>query len=288
MTEEQKGEWYLIASGILWSLFPIVTVLTVRTISPIFAAGIATLIAAIVFMLWVLWRNEWHFIHNHAWKDILISSFLVGVLYYGILFTGLSYTSAGNAAILGLSQVFFSFLLLNILFKLEKNEPLQYLGAVFMVLGAGIVLFPQGGVSMDWGGILIVFAAACAPLGNWYAKRATTVVSPHFLMMVRSSIAGVFLMLLSALFEGGELMFNWSVVALLVFNGAILLGVSKIFWQEAIKRITIAKANAMGAFEPLLTLLFAFFLLGDVPTSTQIVALFPIIVGMYLLMRKNV
>lgn len=287
-SEEQKGEWYLIAAAVLSSVFPIVTVLTVASIPPVFAAGVATLIAGVCFVVWVTVRKEWHFLYNTVWKDILCASFLIGVLYYGILFTGLSYTTAGNAAILSLSQIFFAFLILSVLLKLESHTPVHYLGATFMVLGAGIILFPKETFSIDWGGALVIIAMACAPLGNWYAKRATMVVSPHFLMMVRSIIAGTFLLVFSYFFEAQPGALSYQTIALLACSGVFLLGLSKIFWQEAIRRITIAKANAMSAFEPLLTLFFAFLILGDVPTVAQISGFIPIVVGMYLLMKKPV
>ena len=68
----------------------------------------------------------------------------------------------------------------------------------------------------------------------------------------------------------------------LFINGFILFGLSKIFWVEAIHRITITKANTLGAITPALTMVFAFLILKDIPTIWQIMGFIPMFIGIYI------
>lgn len=283
MTEERRGELYTICESMLWALVPVVALITFRAIPPITLAGISTLLAGLFFVIWVTWRREWRYIYNSVWKEIILSTVFVGVLFYGILFVGISYTTAGNTAILGLSQIFFAFLFINVLLRLEKNTTQQYVGAVCMACGAILVLVPKGSVGLDVGAFLVVLAMAIAPIGNWFAKQATQQVSPHFVMMVRSALAGTFLFCVGFFVEQPHIFFDTKTISLILFNGIVLFGVSKVLWLESIKRISIAKATALSAVEPFFTVGYAFFLLAEVPTTTQVIAIVPLLVGAYLI-----
>jgi drug/metabolite transporter (DMT)-like permease len=288
MTEERIGELFKIAEATLWALFPVVTLLGLKGLPPITFAGISTLFAALFFIAWVTWRGEWHYMHNTVWKEIALSTLFVGVLFYGIYFMGISYTTAGNIAVLALSQIFFAFLFLNILLGLEKSTLQKYVGALLMACGALIVLVPKGGVGFDGGALLVVLAMAFAPIGNWFAKRATQEVSPQFLMMVRSIVSGLFLLSIGVVFEHPSATgVTQGVLLAVVFNGVMLLGLSKVLWLEAIKRIPISKATSIGAIEPFLTLLYAYILLAEVPTTIQLASLVPLLIGLYLITRPH-
>ena len=65
--------------------------------------------------------------------------------------------------------------------------------------------------------------------------------------------------------------------------GFFILGLSKIFWMEALYRISITKISAMIALVPMLTLLFAYLYLGEVPEFRQVFGIIPVLVGRYLL-----
>lgn len=288
MTEEQKGELYKLAEATLWALFPVVTIVGLAGFPPITFAGISTLLAAVCFVMWVTWRGEWHYVHNHVWKDIVLSTLFVGVLFYGVYFLGISYTTAGNTAILALSQIFFAFLFLNVFLRLEESTPAQYFGALLMVCGALIVLVPKGEVGFDTGALLIVLAMSFAPIGNLFAKRATQEVSPQFLMMFRSVVSGVFLLFVGLMFEQQTpSAVDVKVLTAVALNGVLLLGLSKVLWLEAIKRIPISKATSIGAIEPFLTLVYAYIILSEVPTLFQVAAIIPLLIGMRLLVRRT-
>ena len=70
---------------------------------------------------------------------------------------------------------------------------------------------------------------------------------------------------------------------LLLLNGVVIFGISKIFWVEGIHRMSVTKANALSSLNPFITLIFAWLLLKDAPTVWQLSALAPMILGVILL-----
>lgn len=287
MSEEKKGELYLAAEIALWSFFPILAHVLVAEMSPVLTAGISTLCAALFFIAWVTYKSEWMYMWNAPWKDMLLSTLCIGVLFYGILFVGASYTTAGNTAIFLLAQVFFAFLLLTVFVRLETAAISHWVGAGLMLVGALIVLYPHDGISVDVGSLIVAGSTVFAPIGNWYAKKATRIVSPAFLMMVRSVVAGVVLTLVGCMFEEVSAAAIGDAWLFLVVNGVVLFGVSKLLWLEAIRRMSISKATAIITVEPFITLVFAYLVLSEVPTIQQLAGALPLCVGVYIITRKS-
>jgi drug/metabolite transporter (DMT)-like permease len=282
------GEASILLSALLWSLFPVLTILTYSTLSPLFTAGIATLLASLFFAVLLTIRDEWGMLlARGAWKDIALATFFIGIAYYGLMFLALRSTSAGNAAILALMEVFFSFLIVGLLLKHEPLSPRTIIGGTCMVLGAVLVLLPNATMEWQKGSLLVIAATAFAPLGNRHAQRARALVTSNAIMFVRSLLSGSTLLALGLIIEPyptTQALIHSA--GYLLINGILVLGLSKILWIEGIHRLPITKAISIESINPLFTLLFAFLILHEMPGLPQIAALVPIGVGMLLLTKS--
>ncbi len=265
-----------------------VTILTYSSLTPLFSAALGTLLAAAFFAIVLTLRKRWnHLLRRTAWKDMVLTSFFIGVLFYGFMFTGLRYTTAGNGAILSLMEVFFSFLILGLFLKHEQLSPRHVLGGTLMVLGALCVLLPNASV-FQRGDLFIIAATACAPLGNKYAQLARKRVSSETIMFFRSVLSGLFLLFLATFLE--PIPSSTTIVSsfgFLFVNGVILLGLSKILWIEGIHRIPITKAISLESVMPFMTLIVAYVVLHEPVTPFQILGLLPIIAGISLLTKNT-
>jgi drug/metabolite transporter (DMT)-like permease len=253
---------------------------------PIFTASISTLFAALFFAVIVTVRKQWHQVRFAPWKYILWTTFFIGILFYGLLFGGMKFTTAGNAGIVALMEIFFAFVIFSLFLKKESRDWSHILGATLMVGGALFILFP-GEVRMNWGDGLILLATFFAPFGNHFQQKARKKVSTPFLLFFRSIFSSIFLFGF-AYFIGEKLSYNMVEVSLLFLfiNGFLLLGLSTIFWVEAIHHIRVSKAISLHTFAPALTLVFAYFFLQEVPTAWQIVGFVPIIAGSFFILRS--
>jgi len=281
----RSGELFILGESLLWSLFPIFTILTITSLTPLYAASITTFVAAVFFAVVVSFQRNWgQLLIIKAWKYILGSTALIGILFYALVYIGISFTSAGNASIALLMEVFFSFVILHF-WKKERATIRNIFGAFFMVLGAIIVFLPSTG-AFRVGDIILILAAIIPPIGNYFQQKARQLVSSSVLLFVRSLISSLFLFGIAInISDLPTLPMLISVLPYILISGILFLGLSKIFWIEAIHRIPITKAISIANITPVFTLLFAYLILGDAPLLFQMIGIVPMIIGAQLLLK---
>jgi len=287
MERERKGELFVLTYAALEGVLPVVTVLSLRTLSPMISLGLSTIIAALFFGSVLTIRKKWGELrHRAGLRDAVAAGVTIGIVYYTLTFWGLKYTSAGNESIIALTEVFFSFTFFT-LFWGERHSLRHIVGALCMVVGALIVLSPnyyQGTI----GDILILAAAAIAPLGNFFAQRARKKISAETVMFVRSVIAGPSILVVAILLGNSVSVDMISVsLPLLLISGIVLLGFAKLLWIESIHRISVPKANGLLCVRPFVTLIVALLILRTPPTLWQLLAIVPMSVGVVLLSMRS-
>ncbi len=286
-SQERQGELLIVGEGLIWAFFPVIAKLTYASLSPLYTAGISALFAALFFITLSLFQgkvSEWHI--KESYKPILLSTFCIGILFYGLMFIGVQYTSAGNVALLAPLQIFFTILILRIWNK-EKMSRAQVTGSVLMILGVLFILM-QNGFSPKRGDILVIIAAMIPPIGNYYAKEARKYVSSSTLLVWRNLIAGVFFLVIASIFFPIPSFKNLeNSFFFLSINGFLLFGLSKLMWVEGIHRILIGKAISLSSIGSGFSLVYAFLFLKEIPTVWQIAGLIAIIAGVYFLTRNK-
>jgi len=284
LSQTTKGDLAIFAEAVLWAFFPIITILSFTTFNPVTSLAWSTLFAAVFFGLVMAARGKVKEIFNpKIYRYIIVIAFFIGWLFYGFYFFGLKYTTAGNASVIALTELFFSYLLFNV-WKEQEFSRAHTAGAVLMLLGAVIILYPKQGLNFHSGDWLVLLASACAPVGNYYQQKARQIVSSETILFLRSLLTFPFFFLL-AYFLKAQTGFGAAEKSLvfLLFNGFVVLGLSKIFWMEGIHRISVTRANALSSVTPLFTLIFAYFILRQSPTVWQLAALVPLGGGLILL-----
>ncbi len=286
--KEQKGELFIVSSAFFWSLFPVITILSYVSVSPLVSLAWSTFFSAIFFVIVVCIKRSWHELRRwSAYKDMLIGTFIQGICYYLLFFFALKYTSAGNAALILPTEILFTYLF----FRFGRKDSLSSyhtIGAFLMLIGAAVVLYPNF-KEFHRGDMLIILACAIAPIGNFFQQRARKSVGSETIMLVRSCVSTVVIFLV-VFFSGlnSSLFTIKPSLFLLIVNGFLLLGLTKLFWIEGIHRISVTKAIALSNISPLLTLFFAWLLLRDTPTVWQLGALIPTFFGIRFLQKQAV
>jgi drug/metabolite transporter (DMT)-like permease len=265
--------------------FPILTIMALEYITPIYAYAFTLLFAVLIFLSLVVIRGKVHeFCNREAYKDLLLTAFFITTMF-ACIYIGLSYTSAGNMAVIIFLQLFFSFLYFN-LFGKEPFAGIHLLGALLMGIGGMVILFPEE-LILNKGDLLVLLAAAIAPVANRYQKKARRKVSSETILAFRSIIAIPFLFLLAWTLETKPSLGNiQDALVFIALNGLLIMGLSKIFWVEAIYRISITKASALAALIPVFTIIFAYFTLGETPTTAQLMGIIPVLAGGFLITRR--
>jgi drug/metabolite transporter (DMT)-like permease len=198
----------------------------------------------------------------------------------------LTYTSPGNAGLIAQTEVLFTFIFFNV-WRKDYISRKQLFGALFMLAGAVIVFLPNV-KEFNPGDALITMAMFFAPIGNHFQQKARKEISGETMMFVRSFLSFPVIFLLAIVLGNSislaDLRSSWIAV---VINGLVLFGFSKLLWIEGIHRISVTKAIALGGFIPLLTLLLSWLVLGNAPTTFQLLSFFPLFFGVILLTSRK-
>ena len=289
LSKRRQGEFFQFAGLLLWAFFPIVTVWVNASIDPIWQAALATLFAVPVFAILLTVKNCWSELQNRAaWLPMIISSLLIGVIFFGLTFTAYRYTTAGNGSIISLSEVLYSFVFFGLIMRHERYTFSAFLGTILMLIGAGLVLF-QGSFQPQLGDLILLGALFLTPIGNYFQQQARQHVSSGTIMFFRSALSGICLSIIAFYFNGMPAVndFSGETLILIAVSGLFFMGISKMLWLEAIHRIPVAHANSISAFTPGLTLALAFFILGEVPTWWQVAGFLPMLAGAWIILNKD-
>lgn len=284
MTQEREGELLMLGLAIIESWFPIFSIIAMSYVGALHTFTYSLLIALVFFILLMLKRDRFKELKNRvAYKDLLLTSFFITLLFT-LVFIGMRYTTAGNMAVIIFLQLLFSYLYFHV-FGDEKIDSLHLIGAIIMGVGAMIVLFPEE-LIFNKGDLLILIAAAIAPIANLYQKRARKFCSSETILGFRTVIGLPFIALMAYIFEPSvSYMAFLSALPYILFIGTIIYVISKIMWIEALHRISITKVSAMMGLVPMMTLFFAYLFLDEVPELRQIVGIVPILIGGYLITK---
>jgi drug/metabolite transporter (DMT)-like permease len=281
------GDLLGILTFFLFSFFPIFTILTLSKLSPFYSAGFSNLVSAILFIIVMSFQKKWYELKKiHVWKYILLATIINSTFVTLLLFIGLKYTSAGNASIVMLMEIFFSYLFLGLL-KKEKIIKKNAFGAVLMIIGAVIIFLPKTS-KINIGDLFILISAMIVGFGNYFQKKARKEVSSATIMAVRALLGSFIIFLLAVIFSTPPTFQNFSQSLFFVFfNGFIFIGFTNLVWIEAIHRIEITKAVSFMTLMPVFTMIFSYLILKEIPSLNQIFGAIAIIFGALLILSKN-
>ena len=286
MTDKHKGEFYAVIISLLESLFPIFSIFLLSAVQPLFAYVFSIAVATVIFIGMITYQKTWaEFFIKEAWVDMFWLTFYITALFI-LIMVGLQYTTAGNMSVIMTMQLFFSYLYFNVFGK-EKMTFVHSLGALFMGVGAIIILFPED-FSLNKGDALIFLAAIIAPLVSKYQKQARVFVSSKTILAFRNILALPFVLAFAFFLEETPSLEKIAEVwYFIVLNGVLIFVVSKVLFVEALNLIPITKLLALLSLMPIFTVVAAYFILGEVAMFVQFMGMIPIVIGAYLITKKE-
>lgn len=216
---------------------------------------------------------------------------VVGNFIYQLLFiSGLARSRAGNASVLlNVSPVFIA--AGTAWLGHERIRPMAWVGTVIAVLGIALVV-GSGGAGLSFGtetlvgdllmiGAALVWAVYTVGVRDLILKYGSVFVTTWTLW------AGALLLLVVGLpdilrLDASVPPFAWATVA---YAGFLGLGVSYLLWYRGVQAIGNTRTAAIGNLVPLLTIVIAWPMLGEVPNFWQVTGAFVVITGISLVRR---
>ena len=157
------------------------------------------------------------------------------------------------------------------------------------MIGAVFILY-NGSWHINIGDMMILSATLFYPFGNFYSKRALTMVSPETIVFVRNVVGSALILPLALLIEPNVTYTNifidywW----LLAINGIIIYVISKILWYKGLNKLDISKAITIAMTYPIISLFLLVAFIGETISLYQWAGIAIMGIGTYFaVMRKS-
>ncbi len=226
-------------------------------------------------------------IHRRDIKTFLLLSFLSPFIYFLGESYGVSYIPTTLAAVIISTIPLFSPIGAYYYLK-ERITWMNFFGIVVSVIGVALVIFHQGFDLVDVNpiGIAFLVLAVVSALGYSLIIKKMTDRYNVFSIVAYQNLIGIFYFL--PLFfwldfkHFIQVVPTWDVIIPLLNLGVFASTFAFIFFTYAIKNLGISRANIFTNAIPVLTAIFAYFILGEPLTLVKMIGISVVIFGLFL------
>ena len=278
----------LASAWVCWAivgLSPVAGKYAVGVISPALLVFLGTLTGVLYFTPWITKNKKWGELlaPETRLKFLFIGTFGTA-LPFTISLIALHYTTAGNAAILQQSELFYSLLFAAVFLK-EFPSKAQLAGSALIVAGVLIILIKEQYTPRWTGDLLIVGSTWMLQAGSTVAKKLPKNLDHRVISMARNLFAlpalVVILGVMWLLKENFTLVPNAQMFSVLAYTGIFNYGLAMVVWYKAIRALDLSKVTAIYLSYPVLSLLISAVLGLEIPTVYQLIGLAVTFAGAY-------
>jgi drug/metabolite transporter (DMT)-like permease len=285
--QTSHGLTYLALAALvfIWASNFSVVKFALRDMSPLAFNGLRFTIASIILWLTVRAGGRPTNIPKKHWPALIVLGFVGNTIYQVLFIFGIDWTLAGNSALmLATTPVFTT--LFSALLRQERAGRLAWAGVALSAVGiALVVLGGTQGVSFSSStvrGDLTVLAGAVA--WSAYTVGSNPFVRRYGALPVTAITAWIGGVGLLAISIPALLTQDWSVVrpvswAALIYSGAFAIALAYFIWYYSVKQIGNTRTAVYSNFIPVVALLIAWLMLGEIPTMLQLVGAACILAG---------
>ena len=255
----------LLSSGATATVYIIAKVVIVEE-QALFRGGLAVLIAGLIQLFWLLWRERLSWLEGISRKGWICTAIftITSMVSLGLFYLAIATIDAASAGFVSRTSIVVQ-VLLGMALLAERFNPAEMIGGLLVIAGAVII---KGAVSLEMSAGFWLMLASAAVFGvvEVSAKVAVRYIMPRYLNSIRNTVAGGVLVTL-ALIEGGA---DWDMGDL--WWGIVGLAVTgplaaRIIFLNALKHIEVSKAALVSQAQPIFVVLLAILLLNQYPSG---------------------
>ncbi len=277
---------------IVWGASFIATKIALREISPVTAVWLRFSMGVIILGLAVALRNQLSLLRRSEWAYFALLGFLGVTLHQWLQSNGLQTSEAGTTAwIVSMTPVFMA--VLGWIILKETLGWIKIAGILLAFIGVLIVVSKGDIRSISIGKFgtpgdkLILISALNWAVFSALSRRGLKTHPATLMMFYVMSFGWLFISILffarQNISEIGKLTINgWFGIT---FLGVFCSGLAYIAWYDALQALTTAQTGVFLYIEPLITVVVAFFILGEAITSALLIGGAVIILGVWLVNR---
>ncbi|MBS3806559.1 MAG: DMT family transporter [Bacteroidales bacterium] len=275
-----------------WSLTYVWYKMAFETYRPITTVFLRLVLSSVILvMLMGPFRQLQKIDLQHDLKYFFLVTLFQPFLYFLCESFGVSLVSSTISAVIISTIPLFSPFATSYFFR-EKIMRFNIIGIVISIIGVGLVIFERGeDVEATPLGVLLLFLAVAAGIGYSIVVKKLSGKYNAVSIVTYHNIIGIFFYL--PLF----LIFDWKhfisvgfqpqavlpLLELAIFGSSLAF----IFFTFSINKIGVTKSNAFTNAIPVLTAIFAFFLLGETLTVIKMGGIALVIAGLFMSQIKR-
>jgi len=268
---------------VVWGFNQVVAKAALADVGPIAQTGIRSAIGVICVVVYALVTKRRIFRIDGAEA----AGALAGVLFtieFIALYESLRWTTAARATVFIYAAPFFVALGAALFLKAEKPRPIQWLGLVLAFIGVAIGLFsPASGGG--WAGDALALFAAAAWAATTIVIKATPLKRIDPLKVLLYQIVAAALLAPVAAYALGEpapVRVSAETVAILVWQGVAVVGVSYALWFWLLTRHPAPQLSAFTFITPLVGVFAGWLVFGEAVTENFAAAIVLVVAGLAL------
>jgi len=291
LTKSRAYRYLLILLAIIfWGTSFVATKTVLHEIKPVTIIILRLILASILLTI-IAFSTRRKFslnLKSHGWIFILA---LVAVFHLWIQVTGLQYTSASNTGwIIGTAPIFMA--ILGLIFYKEKVSLLQLAG-IFIALIGLLMLIGKGditniGLIENKGDLLVLGSAFTWGVYSMVNKKISLSYSPLMTILYLFLMMAVIIIPFNLNSETIDSVIDLSLIGWMwiFFLGIFCSGIAYVIWAQALRDMESAKVGAFLYFEPLVTVIAAWFFLREDITLLMIFSGLLITAGVFIVNKE--
>ena len=264
---------------VLWGMYPILTHKIVLDLDPLFLVSVSMLIASVPFIIQLVLKKEYKQLFSQKILKTLIPVALFTAAGQAFLFVGTKLTSGVNTGLLLQVEPIYS-LILGIIFLGELLTSGQIGATLIMVVGAMTIVYKKGGMSINFGDLLILLSPLMFQISHAIAKKLLNKGAKIRLLLAGRHLYGGIMLLIFSFITNASIinLFNFNNLKTAFYIG-LYLSLLASMWYSSIKKIPVSAASSFLPLTALVSLLGSVFFLKETISIQQYIGFFFIVGG---------
>lgn len=261
----------------------------------LFAGNLCALAVMIVFYRQDLRRSEFKKVTRSEWGLLLVSAILSGALIPAIIFQALATAPVNTIILLGRIELPI-ILIASIIFLKEPFNRYQLIGTLLVLIGILIAVLGNGSISpissfsLGKGEILTLISSTLIAVSTLLNKTYLSHVSLGIFHVFRLGVGTLFFFVVASVLYGfshfGEIFSPFLWKWMLLYGGLIIV-VGQSLWTKGFRETPVSVSAIVSCFSPIAGMIFAYWILSEVPSFGQIVGGGVLFVGLLLSQRRS-
>jgi drug/metabolite transporter (DMT)-like permease len=229
------------------------------------------------------------------WVNLTIVAILSGAIAPAAIFRALALSPVNNIILLGRLEVPLIIILSRIVLQ-ERLNRYQKVGAFVVLVGIVVAVIgdrsdlSKSGLAIGTGEILTIIAAVVSAIATLINKQKLSDIPVGIYGIFRTGLGSIVFFVFAIILYGtghfaemfSPFLWQW----MLVYGGMIVV-VGQSLWIKGSRESSLTVATIASCFHPIAGMLFAYWILAELPTMLQIIGSMILLAGLLLSQIKS-